>query len=144
MVVAGGALADAVDRVYGRDGDLVRVTHYPVGVLLMLGALVLLFQRAPRRPQPTLSWLVMGAGAALVLWLVFSLLLSVYLHRSSAFGTVYGPLTGVIALLLWSQLTSVALLLGVAVSAQLEALGGGMSSAVATDTELFGGATAAS
>ncbi len=86
----------------------------------------------------------MGAGAALVLWLVFSLLLSVYLHGSSAFGTVYGPLTGVIALLLWSQLTSIALLLGVAVSAQLEALRGGMTSAVATDTELFGGATAAS
>jgi len=144
VVVAGGALADAVDRVYGHDGDLVRGAHYPVGVLLMLGALVVLFQRAPRRPQPTLGWLVMGAGAALVLWLVFSLLLSVYLHGSSAFGTVYGPLTGVIALLLWSQLTSIALLLGVAVSAQLEALRGGLTSAVATDTELFGGATAAS
>ncbi|MCZ2857303.1 hypothetical protein [Blastococcus sp. VKM Ac-2987] len=48
-------------------------------------------------------------------------LLAAYVELSGSFGVGYGPLTGVIALLLWTQLTSVALFLGCAVSALLEA-----------------------
>jgi len=52
-------------------------------------------------------------------------LLALYVARSASFGTTYGPLTGIVALLLWANLSSVALFLGVAFAAQLEAVRAG-------------------
>jgi uncharacterized BrkB/YihY/UPF0761 family membrane protein len=48
-------------------------------------------------------------------------LLAAYVHLNDSFGSVYGPLGGMFALLLWSLLSSVALFYGAAVCAQLEA-----------------------
>ena len=48
--------------------------------------------------------------------------LSVFFRFSSSFGSTYGPLAGIVALLLWSLLSSVALLFGGAVAAQLESV----------------------
>jgi len=45
--------------------------------------------------------------------------------ESGSFGNTYGPLTGIFALLLLANLSSVALLLGIAFAAQLEAVRAG-------------------
>jgi uncharacterized BrkB/YihY/UPF0761 family membrane protein len=50
-----------------------------------------------------------------------SLLLAAYAAKSTEFGATYGPLTGIMALLLWANLTGIALFLGVAFTTQLEA-----------------------
>ena len=68
---------------------------------------------------------------SLTLWVLFTYLLSLYIQTSGTFGSTYGPLTGVIALLIWAQLTSIALFLGIAFCAQLEAVRAGV-----TDPEL--------
>jgi len=81
----------------------------------------LLFRYAPRRRQPGLSWLMVGAGLATALWWLISLLLAAFVTQSSDFGATYGSLTGVMALLLWANLTGIALFLGIAFTAQLEA-----------------------
>jgi uncharacterized BrkB/YihY/UPF0761 family membrane protein len=80
-----------------------------------------LFRYAPRRHQPGLSWLLVGAGLATALWWLVSLLLAAYATQSRDFGATYGPLTGVMALLLWANLTGIALFVGIAFAAQLEA-----------------------
>jgi uncharacterized BrkB/YihY/UPF0761 family membrane protein len=51
--------------------------------------------------------------------------LTLYVSLSGSFGSVYGPLAGVFALLLWALLSSIAFFLGTAVCAQLEALRAG-------------------
>jgi uncharacterized BrkB/YihY/UPF0761 family membrane protein len=80
-----------------------------------------LFRYVPRRHQPGLSWLMFGAGLATGLWWLVSLLLAAYARASGSFDVTYGPLTGVMALLLWANLTGIALFLGIAFAAQLEA-----------------------
>ena len=138
VIVAGGALVDALQSAYGWGGTtatILQVLRWPVGIGLGLVAVTAIFKWAPRRNQPGFSWLAVGAAVALVLWLVFSLLLAFYISHSSSFGAVYGPLTGMIALLLWSQLTSLALFLGVAFAAQLEAVRAGVPSPVTIDPE---------
>ncbi len=45
-----------------------------------------------------------------------------YLTASKAFGDTYGPLAGIIGLLLWAFLTSLAVYFGLASAAQLEAV----------------------
>jgi uncharacterized BrkB/YihY/UPF0761 family membrane protein len=58
---------------------------------------------------------------ATALWWLVSLLLVAYVSESRDFGETYGPLTGVMALLLWANLTGTARFVGVAFAAQLEA-----------------------
>jgi uncharacterized BrkB/YihY/UPF0761 family membrane protein len=64
---------------------------------------------------------------SVLLWFVFTGLLALYLDLSSGtFGRTYGPLTGIIAILLWTFLTSLAIYLGLAFAAQLEAVRAGV------------------
>jgi uncharacterized BrkB/YihY/UPF0761 family membrane protein len=90
-------------------------------------AFALLFRAAPKRHQPSWSWLAVGSGMSVLLWSVFTGLLALYLDASSGtFGRTYGPLTGIIAILIWSFLTSLAIYLGLAFAAQLEAVRAGV------------------
>ncbi|HEV2638016.1 MAG TPA: YihY/virulence factor BrkB family protein [Actinocrinis sp.] len=136
MVVAGGPFGDALSDVYHWPHGAHSawdVAHWPVGVLLALLSASMIFKRAPRRRQPGASWLAFGAGVALLLWSVFTGLLAWYVEGSSAFGSVYGPLSGVMALLVWANLSAIALFLGVALAAQLEARRGAVRDPVRPD-----------
>lgn len=101
------------------------------GILLLAVGIAVVFKVAPNRRQPGFSWLMMGGGLAAVLWLGISILLTVYLNASTSFGDTYGPLAGFMGLLLWAQLSSIAILFGLAVAAQLEAVRAGVPSPVA-------------
>ena len=103
------------------------VLRWPLSIVLVIVAFALLFKTAPRRRQPAWSWLAVGSGMSVLLWFVFTGLLALYLDLSSGtFGRTYGPLTGVIAVLLWAFLTSLAIYLGLAFAAQLEAVRAGV------------------
>lgn len=126
ILVAGGALADSVRRHYGWWGsgfDLAwEIVRWPLSLGLTVIAVAVLFRHAPRRRQPGLSWLLFGAGLSTALWWLASLLLAGYVSYSDAFGATYGALAGMMALLLWANLTGIALFGGLAFAAQLEAL----------------------
>ena len=111
------------------------VARWPVGVLLAVACFTFLFRVAPRRRQPGWSWLGLGGGLAVALWLGLTALLGVYLSAGDVLGSTYGPLTAVIALLLWALLSSVALFLGLAVAAQLEAANAGVEAPALPDPE---------
>ena len=128
LLVAGGSFGEAMTENYGwSDGTLLawQVLHWPAGVALLVFAIAVLLDHAPRRRQPALSWLALGAGVAVLLTLVVTGGLATYVHLSSSFGSTYGPLAGIVALLLWSLLSAMAFFYGVAVCAQLEALRAG-------------------
>ncbi|MCW3843459.1 YihY/virulence factor BrkB family protein [Micromonospora yasonensis] len=125
ILVGGRAMGDSVRRHYewgsfaNAAWDVVR---WPLSLGLTVLAVAVLFRRAPRRKQPGLSWLFFGAGIATVLWWLASLLLAGYVKYGTGFGQTYGALTGMMALLLWANLTGMALFGGLAFAAQLEAM----------------------
>jgi YihY family inner membrane protein len=124
LLVAGGAIGASMQRWYRWSAATTttwNLLRWPVSLGLTVVTVSLLFRYAPRRRQPGLSWLMVGAGLATVLWWLISLLLAAFVTQSSDFGATYGPLTGVMALLLWANLTGIALFLGIAFTAQLEA-----------------------
>ncbi len=130
VLVAGGAFADAMADVYGWGSTATtvwNVARWPLGVVLLVFAIAVVLDHAPRRRQPALSWLALGSGVAVLLSLAASGLLALYVKVSGSFDDVYGPLAGVFALLVWSLLTSVSLFYGAAVCAQLEALRAGQT-----------------
>jgi uncharacterized BrkB/YihY/UPF0761 family membrane protein len=84
--------------------------------------MALLFRWSPRRRQPAWSWLAFGSTIAVVIWFIVTAGLGLFFSHSASFGKTYGPLAGVVALLVWSLLSSIAVFYGAAVSAQLEAV----------------------
>lgn len=124
LLVIGRTVAEAGQAAGGWSDALLtvwRIGRWPVGIIAVLIAFSLLFRLAPNRRQPPASWLAIGSAVAVLLWAVFSVLLALYLTAASSFGDTYGQLAGMIGVLLWALLTSVALFFGVAVAAQLEA-----------------------
>ncbi|MFI7660471.1 YihY/virulence factor BrkB family protein [Micromonospora parva] len=125
ILVGGGAMGDSVREHYewgAVASGIWDVIRFPLSLGLTVVAVAVLFRHAPRRNQPGLSWLFFGAGTATALWWLASLLLAAYVRFSDGFGQTYGALTGMMALLLWANLTGMALFGGLAFAAQLEAL----------------------
>ena len=118
LLVTGGAFADQMVQNYGWSDSTAtwwRVLRWPAGLVLVVLAVAVMLDHAPRRRQPGLSWLALGSGIAVTLSITATLLLAAYVHVGKSFGAVYGPLGGVFALLIWSLLSSIALFYGAAV-----------------------------
>ncbi|MFI2376289.1 YihY/virulence factor BrkB family protein [Streptomyces sp. NPDC018964] len=135
VLVAGDAVGDAVAEVAGGSGGSGwwTVLELPVGLVLAWVASAVIFRWSPRRTQPGYTWLAFGSAVHLLLWVAATWLLALYVEGSGAFGALYGPLTAFIALLLWANLTAVALFLGISFAAQLEAARAGIDAAVRPD-----------
>lgn len=119
----GGAIDSALDSDLAT--TLWNTLRWPVALLLTAAAVALLFRWSPRRRQPGWSWLAFGSVVSVVLWALSTLALAYFFQVSSTFGETYGPLAGIVALMVWALLSSISLLYGASVAAQLEAVRAG-------------------
>ncbi|MFF0065469.1 YihY/virulence factor BrkB family protein [Streptomyces sp. NPDC005279] len=136
VLVAGEAVGDSVVESLGWSRswlDWWGPLEIPLGVLLAGVASAVIFRWSPRRDQPGYTWLAFGTTVHLLLWVGTTWLLAFYVAKSGSFGAVYGPLTAFVALLLWANLTGIALFLGIAFAAQLEAARAGIVDPVHPD-----------
>lgn len=138
LIVAGEPFGEALEEVY-RWGDSAETVwdalRWPVGLAALVVAVTVMFQHAPRRRQPGLSWLAVGAAVTVAAWLVASGLLALYVVLAAGFGETYGPLTAVMALLLWANISGITLLGGIALAAQLEAVRAGRPEPLMADAD---------
>jgi membrane protein len=121
-LVVSGPVARAVGDALGLGPTAVTVWNvlkWPVLVLIAATLLSLLFLVAPNVRQPTLRWLAVGGGVALLTWVLASLGFALYLANFSAYDATYGTLGAVIAFLVWMYLANSAILFGVEVNAEL-------------------------
>ena len=119
----GRAVADSLESDLA--ATLWNTLRWPVALLLAAASIAALFRWSPNRRQPGWSWLTAGAAVGVALWAVSTLALAWFFSWSSTFGQTYGPLAGIVALAIWALLSSLALLYGAAVAAQLEAVRAG-------------------
>jgi YihY family inner membrane protein len=125
VLMGGAAIRETLDL--GKSFDAVwRIARWPLGVVFAISSVALLFEYSPRRRQPEASWLAFGAGVSVILFLLFMAVLAAYMDATDSFGATYGPIAGTIGVLLWTFLTSIALFLGLAFAAQLEAVRAGV------------------
>jgi YihY family inner membrane protein len=137
LALTSGTLAGLafVAMAYGRgvgdslDSDVLTTLwswgRWPLAVVLIAGAVTMLFRWCPRRHQPAPSWLAYGASVSVLGWVIVTLGLAAIFNWSSSFGDTYGPLAGLVALLLWCLLSAIVILFGAAAAAQLEAVRAG-------------------
>jgi YihY family inner membrane protein len=131
LILAGG---EAIARGAGWDSRLETawsVVRWPLGFLVAYIGVCLLYRLAPRRCIASTRGLLAGSLVAVVLWAAFTGALTLYFSISSGSSQTYGPLLSIIALLLWSVLSSLALHLGIAVGVEMTSRGRSSDATVA-------------
>jgi membrane protein len=95
------------------------VLQWPLVFALVATAIGLVYYFAPDAEQDW-SWITPGAVVATMLWLVVSLLFKVYIANFTDYNATYGAVGGVIVLLLWFYVSSLAILVGAELNAEIE------------------------
>jgi len=85
-----------------------------------VSALALVYRYGPSREQARWRWLTVGSVSAATLWLVGSVLFSIYVSTFATYQKSYGALSGVVVLLMWFLLSSFAVVLGAQIDAESE------------------------
>jgi membrane protein len=96
------------------------VAQWPAAAVLLILALLGLYQFAPDIQGQKLKWLLPGSIVAAVIWMAVSVLFKLYIHHFSDFGLLYGSLGTLIILMFWFYLSGIAILVGGEINAILE------------------------
>jgi membrane protein len=111
----------------GAAATAVGILRWPVLLLVLIGAIGIVFRYGPSRSRPRWRWIVWGVVATAVLWILVSALFSFYLANFASYSATYGALGAVIGLMMWLYLSTTILLAGAALNSEIERQ-------VATDT----------
>ena len=99
---------------------ILQIGRWVIVVLLVTGALAVLYRLAPDRAAPKMRWVSIGAVVATVLWLIASVGFSLYVSTFGNYAKTYGAFAGIIVTLLWLWITAYAILLGAEINAETE------------------------
>ena len=122
LVLAGPTIASWLDTRLGM-GSALRwtwlVLQWPIALALVATALGLVFYFGPDAEQDW-AWITPGALIGSVLWLLVSLATKLYVANVSDYNAAYGSVGGVIVLLLWLYVSSIAILVAAELNAEIE------------------------
>ena len=112
----------AEELPFGEIGQtLVHIASY-IGLAIGFAVgLAVLYRYAPDRDAPKWQWVSWGAAIATVVWLLGSVVFSVYVSNFGSYGETYGSIGAVIVLMLWLAVTAFAIILGAEINSELEA-----------------------
>ena len=112
-------LADTLD-VGNTTVTIWNIVKWPIMLAVVVFLVALLYYATPNVKQPRFRWISVGAGLAILVWILASAAFGLYVANFGSYNQTYGSLAGAIILLLWLWLTNLALLLGAEVDAELE------------------------
>ncbi len=123
FAVAGlAALPSILDAMGLPDGvsTVLQIAYWPVLMAGFLVGLAVLYRVGPDRSSPQWKWVSWGAVAAVVLWIVASVVFRIYTANFSSYNETYGSLAAVIVLMLWLLITALAVLIGAEINSEME------------------------
>jgi membrane protein len=94
--------------------------RWPVLAALMILGLAVIYRYGPSRENARWRWITPGSVLATVLWLIASILFSIYVRNFGSYNETYGSLAGVIILLMWLWLSAFVVLLGAELNSEME------------------------
>jgi membrane protein len=95
------------------------ILQWPVVFVLVTFGIAIVYYYAPDAEQEWI-WITPGSVVATVLWIVISLGFKFYVANFTSYNATYGAIGGVIILLLWFYVSSLAVILGAELNAEIE------------------------
>lgn len=123
LLVISGPVAESIGSVIGLGDQTVlvwEIAKWPVIGLAVMAVVAMLYYATPNVKQPKFRWISVGAGVAILVWLLASAAFALYLATFASYDKTYGSLAGVIVALLFLWITNLALLLGAEIDSELE------------------------
>lgn len=117
------AVLPAVINVLNLSGPLATAASllsWPLLLIAVVVSLAVIYRYGPCRNEARWRWVSWGAGAATALWLVGSILFSVYVANFGNYGKTYGSVGAIVILMMWFFLTAYSVLLGAELNAEIE------------------------
>ena len=102
------------------DHPVVGYLRWPVMFVLVILALAVLYRYGPSRRLAKWRWISVGSVFAALLWLAASALFSWYLGNFANYNATYGALGAVIGLMMWMWLSTIVVLVGAELNAEIE------------------------
>ncbi|KAA2213754.1 YihY/virulence factor BrkB family protein [Teichococcus oryzae] len=99
---------------------MLRLARWPLLLAIITGLLAVLYRYGPSRERARWRWVSWGGMVAAVLWVLISAGFSIYVSRFSNYDATYGSLGAVIGFMTWIWLSSMVVLLGAELNAEME------------------------
>jgi membrane protein len=99
---------------------LIAAARWPVLVIILAAALALIYRFGPSREHARWQWVSWGSAFAAITWLIGSLLFSWYVANFGSYDKTYGSLGAIVGFMTWIWLSSMIVLLGAELNAELE------------------------
>jgi membrane protein len=96
------------------------IGRWPLLIAMMLLGLAVLYRYGPSRRSVRWQWLSVGSVFATLTWLAGSALLSFYLSHYANYDATYGSLGAAIGLMIWMWMSTIVVLLGAELNAEIE------------------------
>ena len=104
----------------GSAAGLLSLLRWPLLYLVILFALACLYRYGPSRAKPQWRWVTWGSAIAGGAWIIGSLLLSWYVANFGTYNATYGSLGAVIGFMVWMWLSTIVVLVGAEINAEME------------------------
>ncbi len=104
----------------GTAETLLSLARWPVLLLVVLTGLAVIYRYGPSRDKAQWKWVTPGSLLAAVLWLAGSLLFSWYVANFGSYNETYGSLGAVIGFMTWIWISTIVVLLGAELNAEIE------------------------
>jgi membrane protein len=99
---------------------LLKVSRWPALLVVISLALAFLYRYGPSRKRPKWRWISVGSAFATVGWLAVSLLFSWYAENFGTYNKTYGTLGAVVGFMVWMWLSTIVVLVGAELDAEME------------------------
>lgn len=107
-------------RLLGLGETLLVPLRWLLLLLLTICVFGVVYRYGPSRRPARWSWVMLGAAAAALAWIVASLGFSWWVNHLARFDATYGPLGTVMVFMMWIWVTIVVVLLGGELNAEME------------------------
>ena len=96
-----------------------KVLQWPIVFCLVALAIAMIYYFAPDAEQEWI-WITPGSVFATILWVLISLAFKFYIAHFGSYNATYGAIGGVIVTMLWFYVSSLAILVGAELNAEIE------------------------
>jgi membrane protein len=100
--------------------EVIRWARWPALFIAVMFGLSLLYRYGPSRTQARWRWITWGSAIAAILWLLASVLFSWYAGNFGSYNKTYGSLGAVIGFMVWIWISTIVILLGAEIDAEME------------------------